>query len=67
MMPTYKNFIGADVLLLLLLLPASNIGRNLWRSQQSVARFVKSRKVKSTTCRNEFEMSGHFELTLLAY
>jgi hypothetical protein len=26
MMPTYKNFIGADVPLLLLLLPATNIG-----------------------------------------
>ena len=64
MMPTYKNFIGADVLLLLLLLPASNIG-------SAAAAFI---AVSSTFCKvkksqvnymyiNEFEMCGNFELT----
>ena len=63
MMPTYKNFIGANVLLLLLLLPASNIG-------SAAAAFTADSsfgKVKKSQVNymyiNEFEMCGHFELT----
>ena len=60
MMPTYKNFIGADVLLLLLLLPASNIG-------SAAAAFTADSsfgKVKKSQVNYMyFEMCGNFELT----
>ena len=64
MMPTYKNFIGADVLLLLLLLP-SNIGSAAAAFTADSSTFCKVMKSQVNYMYiNEFEMCGHFELTL---